>query len=179
MAMTLLQTNELSSSASSEFTSDIDNTYKLYIFKLIAIHPSADNAHVFFQVNASGESGYNEPSIATSFNSYHSEADATALGYDAGWDQTNTITGTGNHLLIKIGNDNDQTGSGELLLFNPSSTVYCTHWQFRGASHAGVDASYDNFQAGYFGTTAAITEVQFIASTGNLDAGTIKMYGVG
>ena len=34
------------------------------------------------------------------------------------------------------------------------------------------------FAAGYFNTTTALTRVQFKMSSGNIDAGVIKMYGV-
>ena len=65
MAMTLITTNTLSSSSESVFTSGIDSTYKLYIFKCIDIHSSADEAHMFFQANVAGQSGYNEVATTT------------------------------------------------------------------------------------------------------------------
>ena len=43
--------------------------------------------------------------------------------------------------------------------------------------HASNEAE-DCFTAGYFNTTAAIDEIQFKFSSGNIDAGIIKMYGV-
>ena len=182
MAMTLITTNTLSSSSESNFTSGIDSTYKLYIFKFISIHASNDGAHLLFQANVAGASGYNEPVTSTSFDAYHDEDDSyAALVYDTGWDQTNTSanSGTGNHLLIKLGTGNDEAGSGELFLFNPSNTTYVKHWYSRGVTNASTDRAYDNFQSGYFNVTGAIDEIQFTASAGNLDAGTIKMYGVG
>ena len=181
MAMKLLATNTLSSSSSSVFTSGIDSTYKLYIFKCINIHASNDGAHLFFQANVDGQSGYNEPVTSTSFNAHHSEDDSvTSLTYDTGWDQTNTSanSGTGKHLLIKLGTGNDESGSGKLHLFNPSSTTYVKNWFFRGVTNSSVDAVYDNYQAGYFNVTGAITQIQFVASTGNIDAGTFKLWGV-
>jgi hypothetical protein len=36
----------------------------------------------------------------------------------------------------------------------------------------------NNYVAGYFNTTSAIDEIQFKFDSGNIDAGTIKMYGV-
>ena len=178
MAMKLLATNTLSSSSASTFTSGIDSNYKLYIFKCIDIHASNDGAHLFFQANVSGQSGYNESVTSTSFNAYHKVHDsATALQLDTGWDQA---AGTGgNHLLIKIGTGNDESGSGTLFLFNPSGTTYVKNWYFRGVTNSSVDAVYDNFQAGQFLVTGAIDEIEFTASAGNLDEGTIKMYGVG
>ena len=180
--MVLLSTQTASNSTSVSFTSGIDSTYKLYIFKCINIHASHDHAHLLFQANVAGASGYNEPVTSTSFNAHHSEADnVAALVYDTGWDQATTSanSGTGNHLLIKLGTGNDEAGSGELFLFNPSNTTYVKHWYSRGVTNSSIDRAYDNFQAGYFNVTGAIDEIQFTANVGNLDAGTIKMYGLG
>ena len=36
----------------------------------------------------------------------------------------------------------------------------------------------DIFKAGYFNTTSAIDEFQFKFTSGNMDSGTIKLYGI-
>jgi hypothetical protein len=38
--------------------------------------------------------------------------------------------------------------------------------------------SSDNHIAGYFNTTAALDEFQFKFNSGNIDSGTIKLYGI-
>ena len=43
MAMTLITTNTSSDAASSDFTTGIDSTYKLYIFKFYNVNPATDN----------------------------------------------------------------------------------------------------------------------------------------
>ena len=173
----LLSSQTASSSASIDFTSGIDSTYGEYIFAFYNIHASNDGAHLLFQANVDGQSGYNETVTSTSFNAHHSEDDSvTSLVYDTGWDQAEGTAG--NHLLVKLGNGNDEAGSGTLFLFNPSSTTYVKHWYSRGVTNSSTDRAYDNHQAGYFNVTGAIDEIQFTASAGNIDAGTIKMWGV-
>ena len=173
----LLSSQTASADSEIVFTSGIDSTYGEYIFGFYNIHASGDAAHLFFQANVSGESGYNETVTSTSFNAFLEEANSNPhLAYDTGWDQAQGTSG--NHLLIKLGTGNDESGSGKLHLFNPSSTTYVKHWFFRGVTNASVDAVYDNFQAGYFNVTGAITQIQFVASTGNIDAGTFKLWGV-
>ncbi len=51
MAMTLITTNTSSDAATSDFTSSIDSTYKLYIFKFYDVNPATDNVNFSFQVN--------------------------------------------------------------------------------------------------------------------------------
>tara|TARA_Y100000114_G_scaffold154422_1_gene176426 strand:+ start:522 stop:1139 length:618 start_codon:yes stop_codon:yes gene_type:complete len=176
--MTLLQTQTASSSASISFTSNIDSTYPIYMFKFINIHPATNNAYFTFQGNASGGSGFNETMTTTVFYAYHNEAgNDTLLGYIAGSDQAQ---GTGFQRLINdgIGNGNDECASGELTLFNPSSTTFVKHFIARTNNYYNGTYSMDSYTAGYFNTTSAIDEIQFKMSSGNIDSGTIKLYGI-
>ena len=81
-------------------------------------------------------------------------------------------------LNIGMGNDNDQSLSGYLHLFNPASTVFVKLFTARIQSPKSNDYHVDWFCSGYFNTTTALTRVQFKMSSGNIDAGTFKLYGV-
>jgi hypothetical protein len=178
MAMTLIATNPDSTDvASISFTSSIDSTYKLYIFKFYDINPATDGASFQFQGNASSQSGYNETITSTSFRAYNNEAGSdTALGYYTSTDQAE---GTGFQTLMEtMGNGTDESGVGELFLFNPSNTTYVKHFYAEINEYQQSDYSMQYFTAGYFNVTAAITDIQFKMSSGNMD-GVIKMYGVG
>jgi len=182
MAMTLLADNTADTTdlANVSFTSGIDSTYKLYIFKFIDIHHDAgDQTHFSFQVNADGESDFDETMTTTVFTANHSEADDyAALGYHTSRDQAQ---GTSYQPLFNAGNtDADASISGELFLFNPSSTTYVKHFYSVAQGYKYGDGISQNvFAAGYINTTAAITEIDFKDSGGNNFDGTIKMYGVG
>ena len=43
---------------------------------------------------------------------------------------------------------------------------------------SGAPGEYETFVAGYMNTTSAVDAIQFKMSSGNIDAGTIKLYGV-
>ena len=175
-SLILLATETASSSATVSFTSNIDDTYDEYVFKFINIHASAD-AFISFQGNAAGGSGYNETITSTFFHASHDEADEyPAVAY-----RTDSDQGQGTafqRIGFRTSTDNDMSTSGTLHLFNPSSTVFVKHFMSRFAS-ADTGPYTDNAHvAGYFNTTSAIDEIQFKMSSGNIDAGTIKMYGV-
>jgi hypothetical protein len=174
--MTLLQTQTASSSASVSFTSNIDSTYPIYIFKLINIHPSVDN-HIFeFQGNASGGSGFNETITSTVFRAYHTEGDSTSLEYVTSED---LAQGTDyQHLANGLGNANDESLSGELTLFNPSSTTFVKHFISNTQFSEAGEGSFTHYTAGYFNTTSAIDEISFRMASGNIDSGTFKLYGI-
>ena len=184
-AMTLIKEITASSDDTIDFvdgTSDVvlDSTYPIYLFKFINIHPSNDGAQFTFQGNAAGGSGYNETITSTIFYAYHNEADNdTTLSYRTAADQAQ---GTAFQQITTygIGFGNDASLSGYLRLFNPSSTTFVKHFMGRVNNEYDSSAAYavDAYVAGYFNTTSAIDEIQFKGSAGNIDAGTIKLYGI-
>jgi FlaG/FlaF family flagellin (archaellin) len=128
-AHTFISSQTASASASLSFTSGIDSTYDVYEFHFINIHPATDNVDFTFQVNAAGQSGFNEVMTTTTFYAYHNEAgSATALTYDGNEDQAQ---GTGYQKILSYdtGNAADESVSGILTLYAPSSTLLLTNTQ--------------------------------------------------
>ena len=174
--MTLLSTQTASSSSTLSFTSGIDSTYKEYVFKFYNIHASA-SASFGINFSTDGGSNYNVAKTTTSFYAYNNEADsATTLSYRTAYD---LAQGTGSSPLggDTMSTSNDECGDGFLHLFDPSSTTFVKHFISRFTPHYPAYAM-DGFTAGYGNTTSAIDAVQFAMSSGNIDAGTIKLYGV-
>ena len=166
-----------SSSSSLSITSGIDSTYKEYIFLFNNIHPATDGGILQFNLSIDGGSNYIVAKTSTTFRSYHNEAgNSTALEYTTGDDLTQ---GTGAQRIIPaIGSDNDQSGSGFLHLFEPSSTTFVKHFISSSTFAQASDYTETCFAAGYGNTTSAINAIQFSMDSGNIDAGTITMYGV-
>lgn len=173
----LLSTQTASASATISFTTGLDSTYDEYIFKFINCHPSVDG--VIFEFNLSTDSGsnYNVTKTTTAFRSGHDEADAvTQFAYVDAYDLAQS---TGFQPLLEgVGSDNDQSVSGTLQLFNPSSTTYVKHFisNCNGYRHNDISANW--YIAGYGNTTSAINAIRFRFDNGNIDDGIIKMYGV-
>jgi len=174
----LISTQTASNSATISFTTGINGTYDEYIFKFINMHPANDN--VYFQFNMSIDSGsnYNVTKTTTTFDAYNDEASGTsnALGYQTGYDLAQSTAFQ--NLSVVIGNDADQSCSGTLQLFNPSSTTYVKHFIacFNNSSYHNY--TINNFTAGYGNTTSAVNAIQFKFDSGNIDDGIIKLYGV-
>ena len=174
---TLIDTLTASGSASLADTSSMTSTYDEYMFVLTDIHPASDGAYFGFQVNASGESGYNESITSTFFTAYHNEAgSSTSLGYQTGADQAN---GTSlQYISTDCDNDADSSLAGVLHIFNPSNTTYVTHFYSRTQYVYNAATSYNAHAAGYINTTGAITQIEFKFASGNIDAGVIQIYGI-
>ena len=180
-AMTLIKEQTASSSATISFvdgTSDVvlDSTYPIYLFKWINAHPETDDQDLQFQGNAAGGSGYNETITSTMFAAYHTEGDATGFSYLTDYDLAQSTNFQ--RLQQTVGNGNDESTSGELWLFNPSSTTYVKHFMSRAVHYGYSSYAGDGYSAGYFNTTSAIDEIQFKFKSGNIDAGTFKLYGI-
>ena len=175
--MTLLQTQTASSSASISFTSNIDSTYPIYVFKFINIHNSAVSQ---FQVNfRDGGSNYDATKTTTSFYAYHAEnGGEQALSYVASTDEAQATDAQA--LTTSPGIENDEAGSGYMYLFNPSSTTFVKHFfgTMNYVDDSGSPLSVQFNIAGYCNVTSAIDGVQFSCSSGNIDSGTIKLYGI-
>lgn len=175
--MVLVSSATASASATIDFTSGIDSTYKEYIFYFVNIHPATDAAYFTFQANAVGGSGFNETMTTTQFRTQHNEADTVAsLDYQTASDQAQ---GTSyQHISRPLGSDNDQSMSGYLHLFNPSSTTYVKHFIANTNVYIHVDYSQNAYTAGYFNTTSAIDQISFKMSSGNIDDGKILCFGL-
>ena len=173
----LIQTQVASDSASIDFTTGIDSTYKEYVFQFITILPESDNYDFAFQCNVSGQSGFNEIMSTTVVAVYNNEASTDPyLYYNANADQSE---GTAFQSIARSrGNNASDNTSGELHLFNPASTTYVKNWYVTTTGNRTNDYAWTNFTSGYFETTSAIDEVSFKMKTDNIAAGTIKMYGI-
>ena len=180
-SLTHIKTLTASSSSTLSFVNGsddvvLDSTYPIYMFKYINCHPATNN--VAFSVNfRDGGSSYDATKTTTLFAAAHNEADnAAEIGYASSDD---IAQGTGFQGLTRgTGNGNDESCSGELILFNPSSTTFVKHFLSNSNNYNSNTQSNHCLVAGYCNVTAAIDAVQFKFSSGNIDAGTIKLYGI-
>ena len=174
--ITLISSQTASNSASLSFTSGLTSTYKAYKFVFSSIHPRTDNVQFQFNLSTDAGSNYNVLKTTTSFWSYHYEDDTfTALEYDVGGD----LASSTNYQKISrdLGSGADESCSGSMTLFNPSSTVYVKHFISRSSTNVYFDSASDYNIAGYGNTTSAINAIRFQMSSGNFD-GTIYLYGI-
>jgi len=164
------------SDATATFDSGIDSTYPIYVFKFINIHPETDNVGFMFN-GRDGSTAYDAIKTTTNFKAYANEGDDDIFfGYDTSRDLAQS---TDFQLLVQdIGNDNDQSCSGELWLFNPSSTTFVKHFYSRMNGLYFQDYIFAPFIAGYFNVTAAIDGIQFKFSADEIQGGKIKLYGL-
>ena len=184
-SMTLIKTLTASNSATLSFVHGsggvvLDNTYPIYKFEFINIHPSGSGSE--FQVGfRDGGTNFDATNTCTIWYAYNFENDAgTAFEYNTSEDNAQVagfqkLTGA-----AQIGTDNDESASGEMTLFNPSSTTFVKHFisNVNYVSDDGDTHFVTNHVGGYCNVTAAIDAVQFKLDTNNIASGVIKLYGI-
>jgi hypothetical protein len=158
----------------------LDSTYPIYKFEFTNIHPSGSGSE-FMVGFRDGGTDYDANNTTSMWYVYHMENDSsTTLDYNSSEDNANVngfqkLTGA-----AQIGTDNDESASGSMFLFNPSSTVFVKHFISRVnyVSDDGTTHFVSNHVAGYVNVTAAIDAVQFKLDTNNISTGIIKLYGI-
>jgi hypothetical protein len=181
-AMTLIKTLTASTSATLDFLNGasnvvFDGTYDSYVFKFYNIHPATNTAKLTFQADTGTNTNYNIAVTSTFFTSQQREdGNNGALGYETSHDQAQ---GTAfQDITNGIGNLNDENMNGELKIFSPSSGTFVKHFISTVQSNYDTNWSMNSYMAGYFNTTTALTRAQFKMSSGNIDSGIIKLYGI-
>ena len=155
----------------------ITDAYDEYLFIFNSIHPQTDGVFLTCQFNAVGAADFNETVTTTFFQSYHKENNSsTELAYSTSDDQAQGTDFI--RLTATIGSDADQCASGTMRLYNPSSTTFVKHFTSEVCITQNGDSAMDLFVGGYINTTAAIDEIQFKFNSGQIQAGTISVFGV-
>ena len=178
-AHTLISTSTASNATSIDISSGIDSTYDVYMFDFINLNAATDNTTFQFQVNATDGADYNDSAITSThfaaFLDEPSEGTSSGLYYDGSRDAAQSTSFI--PLEHYVGNGADESISGRMWLYAPSSGTYVKHWMAQFSENAQHNAAYSTYVAGYINNTTAIDDIRFKMASGNLD-GLIKMYGI-
>ena len=159
----------------------LDSTYPIYIFKFINCHTNTNERNVVFKGSIDAGSNYNVTQTTTAFRARNFEDGSTpSLEYESAHD---VAQGTGGQGLAgaagsgNMGSGSDESMSGELMLFNPSSSTFVKHYMLINSADRNGQCE-QQYIAGYCNVTAAIDGIQFGTNTSTIGSGTFKLYGV-
>ena len=164
----LLSTTAASSSANVDISSNIDSTYKAYMIEIINMHIATNDTTLrmrFFQ-GGSVDTG----------------------GYDYAFQTVaNNTTSTGHYQATNEGyiemtyaqqQQNEADLSGRILIYNPADTTFNTNCVFNLVYQVDGDNCRMADGCGRIEQTEAVDGVRFYMSSGNIDSGTFKLYGI-
>ena len=189
----LLQTQTASNSAAIEFTNVttgvLSTTYKTYLITWVGIDVATNDTYLKCNASqtASSPFTYNQYCTTTFYHSYNRQtAGSSDLGYSNGRRVQQATTGF--NVGTEISNAAGDNACGEMWFFNPAGAtsgfddrVKCFHTT--QACWSGGTYQQNSFVSGYFNPNSAnaygaITAIKFFMSSGNIVAGTFKMYGI-
>ena len=161
---THIKTLTASSDSTLDFvngTADVvlDSTYPVYVFQFVDLHFSA-TGQLFFNASADTGSNYNVTKTSVSTSAYHAE-DGSGSGYYYITSGDLSQSTAFQQVSGAIYTDNDSSMSGELHLFNPSSTTYVKHFISETQNYSDTNQTINAFIGGYFNTTSAINAIQY------------------
>ena len=170
-----------SSSASVSFvngSSDVvfDNTFDIYEIFYTDVHPATNDVEFGFKATTNGTDFGVATTATFNFDFINEAGNSTStFQYSTSYDSAQS-TGLVN-LLHSVGNDNDQSMSGRMIIYSPASTTFVKNFNFFSTGYHASDLAENYVGGGYINTTSAVTGLQFSMSSGNIDAGTFKLIG--
>ena len=176
-SLVLLSTQTASDSANVQFTSGINSTYPMYKIEWINAHPATDDVEYHVNFSSDGGSNYNVTKTSSVYDAEHNEDNTYAnLSYNTSMDLGQS---TGEQQIGRAcANDADSSENGYLFLFNPASTTFVKHFLVNNSENHVAPRISNFFVAGYCNTTSAVDAVRFKFSSGNIESGTFKLYGI-
>jgi len=174
----ILSTATASSSASIEFTSNIDSTYNLYVLDWHGVAPATDAQQLKVSFSTDGGSTYAAPVVIHSLRQFNDEDSGdSAVGFGTGGGgggvTTSPIAMTGT-----IGNDSDHSSAGQIWLANPASTSLVKMVKITTISNQKDDYAWTGWMDGYINTTSAVNAIKLNVDSGNLAVGNFRLYGI-
>ena len=165
---TLLQRQVASASAAVNFF-PLQTAYEEFLFVFDSVVPQTDTANLGLQVGTGAT-----PTYDTGNNySYQGFVSSPAAGLAAA-----TATAQSSILLIAgLGTGTGENAGGSVIVHNPISALYKTV-DSSAFAYSNVPELALRHHVGLYLSTTAVTAVRFIMSSGNIDAGTFKMFGM-
>lgn len=171
-ALVFLETHTASASSSLDFTSFISATYDTYVIEIVQLRPATDTASIYVEMGTGGGPTYDTG------NNYEWAADGRTSGGAAV-----TFDGaTGLCPVFPTMSNNSGYGFGvaSLTLYDPQSTTQrrTIAGSIYYVTSTGPAARQAHWGMQYTTLGTALTALRFIASSGNITSGTIRIYGV-
>lgn len=168
--LTLLSTVTASNSATVDVETTFDSTYDAYMLVVSGATPSTNNVSLTARMKIGGSY------IAT--GTYISTGGYTSIAGNQ-----ETPQGATEITLVSSVWGNDAASSCDVVMyiFNPSSTAFKKQIRYEATSirlDTGATQIQTRSGVGVNDGTAALTGIRFFASSGNINAGKFRLYGI-
>lgn len=169
----LIETQSLSSVATADFATGIDGTFNSYIFKIIDLVPATDAVNLFLRVSNDGGANYQSDAGDYSWALSRMKAGSSIAG-----DSSTSATEISINGNASIGSDAGEGISGEIKMFNPASANINQLFSGNTAFIESDGVLNSTKNSGRYATSESIDAIRFLFSSGDIESGTISLYGV-
>ena len=157
----------------------LDNTYPIYIVKIINLFSHTDDRAVLLNFTIDG-TNFNVTKTTTFFRARHNESDSVeGLDYRTRADLAQSTSGQ--EFVEGFDGEADANVNSTIFLYDPSSTTFVKHFtmETQGTGNGGTNAqtSTNAFVGGYCNTTSAVTGFRVEGSSTTI-SGTFQLYGI-
>jgi hypothetical protein len=178
----LIQTQTASNSATLDFTTGINSTYKNFVFVMNYLVPVTDEVDLTINFSTNAGSAWLTGAVYGYCNIL---SDAAGNGPTNINNSSNTaialyLTGDNNTVIFDIDNESNGGLSGLLWCYDLSNTLNTKMCMSDTAYRAGGSASAvaRAMTGGIIEETGAINGVRFLMSSGSISTGSIALYGL-
>lgn len=165
--LTLLDSATASGSATLDFTTSIDSTYNTYLFVWNGIHPGTNATD--FVIQTSSDAGVSWDATA---NMYHTEYSQNGAA------STTSLTLEYITAYKNIYTDDTSYTDGYMFLFNPSAARYTLMQGMSVYMRNSSNAVVRHMFSGAREAEEDVNGVRFKMLSGNIDLGSIYLYGM-
>ena len=178
-AGSLVPISDTTISSDSNVTLTIDGTYDEHFIIFNAVHPASSNENFGVNFRSTGSSGSFNVGKQTGF--YRCTQEENGSGHTFAYQSGKDLAGNSSsdqEIGSSLGNANHDSISGYMSIFNAGSTTFEKSFFIVADETHGGNIQIMSFVSGYVRTTDALTGVRFQMSSGNLDSGSIQLFGV-
>lgn len=169
-ASTLISTTNVTSGTAQVDITGMDSTYKMYEIRVINLHPATDNVTLNCQYIIGGSA---QTGAHYDYCNWVVQRGGTT-GENSSYDATSSKL-----IHSSQGNTPEENLSGIIRIFNPSETTFRkmvqAHISYINTSAASSHSSNTTY---YNNNTSAVTGLRLFFSSGNIDNGIFKLYGI-
>lgn len=166
----LISSATASTSASISFTG-LSSTYFSYRVVIEDFIPVSDPAFLWMRTSTNNGSSYDSGASDYYYTGNQAFPASSPSDYGSFGDSKLLFASFG------VGSNTNENSNYVIDIINPSNTRFCTAiWECMYISGAGNPAK--SVGMGYRATAADVDAIQFLCSTGNIETGNFRLYGV-
>ena len=178
-AGSLVPISDTTISSDSNVVLTIAGTYAEHFIIFNAVHPASSNENFGVNFRSTGSSGNFDVGKQTGF--YRCTQEENGSGHTFAYQSGKDLAGNSSsdqEIGSSLGNSAHDSISGYMSIFNAGSTTFQKSFFIVADETHGGNIQIMSFVSGYVRTTDALTGIRFQMSSGNLDSGSIQLFGV-